>query len=162
MVITSNAAFTVKATLPIQWSTLAHGYHCSVVLCQKSAVIPLTVRATQLSCKVDTINIISVDFGYIELDSHLKDKGVREEIAAMRNITSSLLIEEAEYFHEFTRDDWFPLEAKNRLKYLIAAYSSKINYIFFLQSLPSPMCRAGSNSANPLACFPVPSRPGYH
>jgi len=37
---------------------------------------------------------------------------VRVEIAAIPSTTSKLLIDEADYFHKITRDDWFTLEAK--------------------------------------------------
>lgn len=91
-------------------------YHGSVRPCHKSADIPLTIKATQLSSKVDTIIIMSGDSDYVELVSHLKGEGVRVEIAAVRSTTSSLLIEEADYFHEITRDDWFTLAPKKPAK----------------------------------------------
>ena len=87
-------------------------YHGSVRPCHKSADIPLTIKATQLASKVDTIIIMSGDSDYIELVSHLKGEGVRVEIAAVRSTTSNLLIEEADYFHEITQDDWFTLVPK--------------------------------------------------
>lgn len=87
-------------------------YHGSVRPCHKSADIPLTIKATQLASKVDTIIIMSGDSDYIELVSHLKGEGVRVEIAAVRRTTSNLLIEEADYFHEITQDDWFTLAPK--------------------------------------------------
>jgi uncharacterized LabA/DUF88 family protein len=91
---------------------LHSNYHGSVQPCHKSADIPLTIKATQLSSKVDTIIIMSGDSDYIELVRHLKGEGVRVEIAAVKKTTSSLLIEEADYFHEITRDDWFIYSAK--------------------------------------------------
>jgi uncharacterized LabA/DUF88 family protein len=91
-------------------------YHGSVRPCHKSADIPLTIKATQLSSKVDTIIIMSGDSDYVELVSHLKGEGVRVEIAAVRSTTSNLLIEEADYFHEITRDDWFTLVPKKPTK----------------------------------------------
>jgi uncharacterized LabA/DUF88 family protein len=91
-------------------------YHGSVRPCHKSADIPLTIKATQLSSKVDTIIIMSGDSDYVELVSHLKGEGVRVEIAAVRSTTSNLLIEEADYFHEITRDDWFTLAPKKPAK----------------------------------------------
>lgn len=84
-------------------------YHGSVRPCHKSADIPLTIKATQLSSKVDTIIIMSGDSDYIELVRHLKGEGVRVEIAAVRKTTSNLLIEEADYFHEIVPEDWFTL-----------------------------------------------------
>jgi uncharacterized LabA/DUF88 family protein len=88
-------------------------YHGSVRPCHKSADIPLSIKATQLANKVDTIIIMSGDADYVELVRHLKAEGVRVEIAAVPSTTSKLLIDEADYFHKITRDDWFTLEPKN-------------------------------------------------
>ncbi len=89
-------------------------YHGSVRPCHKSADIPLSIKATQLANKVDTIIIMSGDSDYVELVSHLKSEGVRVEIAAVPATTSRLLVEEADYFHGITRDDWFTLETKKK------------------------------------------------
>jgi uncharacterized LabA/DUF88 family protein len=89
-------------------------YHGSVRPCHKSADIPLSIKATQLANKVDTIIIMSGDSDYVELVSHLKSEGVRVEIAAVASTTSRLLREEADYFHEITSDDWFTLETKKK------------------------------------------------
>jgi uncharacterized LabA/DUF88 family protein len=91
-------------------------YHGSVRPCHKSADIPLTIKATQLASKVDTIIIMSGDSDYIELVRHLKAEGVRVEIAAVTSTTSRLLIEDADYFHELTEKDWFSLSPKRGLK----------------------------------------------
>src|SRR3989339_423236 len=90
---------------------LHHDYHGSVVPCHKSADIPLSIKATQLSSKVDTIIIMSGDSDYIELVRHLKSEGVRIEVAAIPENTSQLLIEEADYFHPITSEDWYQLSA---------------------------------------------------
>lgn len=87
-------------------------YHGSVRPCHKSADIPLSIKATQLASKVDTIIIMSGDSDFIELVRHLKGEGVRVEIAAVRRTTSQMLIEEADYFHEIIPDDWFTLGPK--------------------------------------------------
>lgn len=87
-------------------------YHGSVHPCHKSADIPLTIKATQLSSKVDTIIIMSGDSDFIELVRHLKGEGVRVEIAAVKRTTHKLLIEEADHFHEIIPDDWFTLSPK--------------------------------------------------
>ncbi len=89
-------------------------YHGSVRPCHKSADIPLSIKATQLANKVDTIIIMSGDSDYVELVSHLKSEGVRVEIAAVPATTSRQLIEEADYFHEITSDDWFTLDVKKK------------------------------------------------
>ncbi|MDP3734646.1 MAG: NYN domain-containing protein [Nanoarchaeota archaeon] len=82
-------------------------YYGSVVACHKSADIPLSIKATQLSSKVDTIIIMSGDSDYVDLVRHLKGEGVRVEIAAVKETTARILIEEADYFHPITKDDWF-------------------------------------------------------
>ena len=87
-------------------------YHGSVRPCHKSADIPLTIKATQLSSKVDTIIIMSGDSDYVDLVSHMKGEGVRVEIAAVRKTAAKVLIAEADHFHEITRDDWFTLAPK--------------------------------------------------
>lgn len=93
-------------------------YHGSVRPCHKSADIPLSINAVQIADKVDTIIIMSGDSDYIELVRHLKSEGVRVEIAAVASTTSQLLREEADHFHEITRDDWFTLAPKRPQKYL--------------------------------------------
>lgn len=87
-------------------------YHGSVRPCHKSADIPLTIKATQLSSKVDTIIIMSGDSDFIELVTHLKGEGVRVEIAAVKRTTHRLLIEEADHYHEIVENDWFTLPSK--------------------------------------------------
>lgn len=91
-------------------------FHGSVRPCHKSADIPLSIKATQLSGKVDTIIIMSGDSDYIELVNHLKSEGVRVEIASVESTTSHLLIEEADYFHPITDKDWFVLNKKPESK----------------------------------------------
>lgn len=89
-------------------------YHGSVRACHKSADIPLSINAIQLANKVDTIIIMSGDSDYIELVRHLKSEGVRVEIAAVLKTTSQLLKDEADHYHEITREDWFTLPAKRK------------------------------------------------
>ena len=93
---------------------LHENFYGSVVPCHKSADIPLTIKATQLSSKVDTIIIMSGDSDFVELVRHLKAEGVRIEIAAVKRTTAQILIEEASYFHEISQKDWF--EYKNLSK----------------------------------------------
>ena len=87
-------------------------YHGSVRPCHKSADIPLTIKAMQLSSKVDTIIILSGDSDYVELVRHLKTEGVRVEIAAIPSSTSHVLKEEADYYHEISREDWYKVPQK--------------------------------------------------
>lgn len=82
-------------------------YHGSVVACHKSADIPLTIKATQLASKVDTIIIMSGDSDFVDLVTHLQAMGVRVEIAAVKSTTSKYLLEVADQFHEITKTHWF-------------------------------------------------------
>jgi len=91
---------------------LYNNYHGSVRPCHKSADIPLTINATQLASKVDTIIIMSGDSDYVELVRHLKSEGVRVEIAAVPSTSARTLLDEADYFHKLSKDDWFTLTPK--------------------------------------------------
>ncbi len=82
-------------------------YYGSVVPCHKSADIPLSIKATQLASKVDTIIILSGDSDYVELVRHLKSQGVRVEIAAVKETTARILMEEVDFFHPIEKTDWF-------------------------------------------------------
>jgi len=86
---------------------LHENFYGAVIPCHKSADIPLSIKATQLSSKVDTIIIMSGDSDFVELVRHLKAEGVRVEIAAVKKTTAKILLDEASYFHEITKDDWF-------------------------------------------------------
>ena len=88
---------------------LHDAYYGTVVPCHKSADIPLSIKATQLASKVDTIIIMSGDSDYVELVIHLKAEGVRVEIAAVENNTSALLKDECDYFYPITKEDCFSL-----------------------------------------------------
>ena len=86
---------------------LHENFYGSVIPCHKSADIPLTIKATQLASKVDTIIIMSGDSDYVELVTHLKGEGVRVEIAAVKETTAKILIDKSDYMHEITSNDWF-------------------------------------------------------
>ena len=90
---------------------LHENFYGSVIPCHKSAVIPLTIKATQLASKVDTIIIMSGDSDYVELVTHLKGEGVRVEIAAVKETTAQILIDKSDYMHEITSNDWFVYKA---------------------------------------------------
>ena len=93
---------------------LHNNFHGSVRPCHKSADIPLSIKATQLASKVDTIIIMSGDSDFIELVRHLKSEGVRVEIAAIQETTSQLLIEESDYFHPVTSENWFQVQPRKK------------------------------------------------
>ena len=93
---------------------LHENYYGSVVPCHKSADIPLSIKATQLASKVDTIIIMSGDSDFVELVAHLKAEGVRVEIAAVKETTAKILLDEANYFHEISSDDWFIYRGSKR------------------------------------------------
>ena len=93
---------------------LHENFYGAVIPCHKSADIPLSIKATQLSSKVDTIIIMSGDSDFVELVRHLKAEGVRVEIAAIKNTTAKILLEEASYFHEIIESDWFEYKAPSK------------------------------------------------
>jgi len=95
---------------------LHENYYGSVIPCHKSADIPLSIKATQLASKVDTIIIMSGDSDYVDLVIHLKGEGVRVEIAAVKKTAARILIAEADYFHEITKEDWFVYKAPKKTK----------------------------------------------
>jgi len=95
---------------------LHENFHGSVIPCHKSADIPLTIFATQIEQKVDTIIILSGDSDYVELVRYLKSRGVRVEIAAVEQNTADVLIEEADHFAPITKDDSFEYAAPKRTK----------------------------------------------
>lgn len=93
---------------------LHQNYYGAVQACHKSADIPLSIKASQLASKVDTIIILSGDSDYVELVRHLKSEGVRVEICAVDKTTSAILKEESDYFHPITDNDWFSLPTQKR------------------------------------------------
>ena len=93
---------------------LHQNFYGAVIPCHKSADIPLSIKATQLASKVDTIIIMSGDSDFVELVLHLQSEGVRVEIAAVKNTTAKILIEEASYFHEILASDWFEYKAPSK------------------------------------------------
>ena len=95
---------------------LHENFYGSVIPCHKSADIPLSIKATQLASKVDTIIIMSGDSDYVELVTHLRAEGVRVEIAAVRQTTAQILIDNSDYMHEITSDDWFVYKAPKNIQ----------------------------------------------
>jgi len=95
---------------------LHENYYGSVIPCHKSADIPLSIKATQLASKVDTIIIMSGDSDYVDLVTHLKSEGVRVEIAAVKKTTARILVEEADYFHEIVKEDCFVFRTPRNVK----------------------------------------------
>lgn len=98
---------------------LHENFYGAVRPCHKSADIPLSIKATQLASKVDTIIIMSGDSDYIETLRHLKGEGVRVEICAVKDTTANILIEECDYFHPITKEDSFTYtnkKAKSKTK----------------------------------------------
>ncbi len=95
---------------------LLNHFHGSVFPCHKSADIPLTIKATQIAKKVDTIIILSGDSDYVELVRHLKGEGVRVEIAAIAANTARILREEADLFTPLDEDDAYFLKSHKTKK----------------------------------------------
>lgn len=82
-------------------------FYGSVQPCHKSADIPLSIKATQLADKVDTIIILSGDSDYVELVRHLKSDGVRVEICAVENHVAQVLKDEADYTFIMEKSDCY-------------------------------------------------------
>ncbi len=99
-----------KSISPKLAERLLKNFHGSVMPCHKSADIPLTIKATQIATKVDTIIILSGDSDYIELVRHLKGEGVRVEVAAVEKTTAQILINEVEHFTPITKEDCYILK----------------------------------------------------
>ena len=57
---------------------------------------------------------MSGDSDFVELVTHLRAEGVRVEIAAVKQNTANILIDESDYYHEITSDDWFIYKASKR------------------------------------------------
>ena len=57
---------------------------------------------------------MSGDSDFVELVRYLKSEGVRVEIAAVKKNTAKILLDEASYFHEITKDDWFEYKASGK------------------------------------------------
>ena len=55
---------------------------------------------------------MSGDSDFVELIRHIKQEGVRVEIAAVKETTAQILIDESSYFHEIIKDDWFEYNPK--------------------------------------------------
>lgn len=91
-------------------------FYGSVRPCHKSADIPLSIKATQLASKIDSIIIMSGDSDYVELVRHLKSEGVRVEICAVESTTAAVLREEADYYHPLSKDDCFALPQQSSNK----------------------------------------------
>ncbi len=103
-------------------------YHGSVRPCHKSADIPLSIKATQLASKIDTIIILSGDSDYVELVIHLKSEGVRVEICSVKETTAAILLDEADYYHSIEKVDCFSFESKNKnFKKKVSATRTKNN-----------------------------------
>ncbi len=95
---------------------LHNDYHGSVRPCHKTADIPLSITATQLANKVDTIIILSGDSDFVELVIHLKSQGVRVEICSVKETTAGILLEEADYYHPIVMDDCFSFDSRSTKK----------------------------------------------
>lgn len=91
---------------------LHENFHGTVRPCYKSADIPLTIAATQLADKVDTIVIMSGDSDYLELVKHLKHKGVRVEVVCFQRAASDYLLKEVDHYYFITREDLYELKPK--------------------------------------------------
>jgi uncharacterized LabA/DUF88 family protein len=120
---------------------LHDNFYGVVIPCHKTADIPLTIEATQLADKVDTIIIFSGDSDYVELVSHLKSRGVRVEIVSMEKSTAKILLDEADYNYFLIDEDFY--ELKPQTKFVRPSDNS-------LRFLPTSTSEAMTFSVSPL------------
>ncbi|MCF8257295.1 MAG: NYN domain-containing protein [Flavobacteriales bacterium] len=71
----------------------------SVMPAGRNAVIPITIKAMQIASKVDTVILMSGNDDFTDLVLHLKNIGVRAEVASVDHSTSSRLKAEADDWH---------------------------------------------------------------
>ena len=90
-------------------SRLHSMFYGTTISCHKSADIPLTIKAIQLSDKVDTIIIMSGDADYVDLVKHLKNQGVRVEICSIMETTSKTLLRASDFHYPITETDCFAI-----------------------------------------------------
>lgn len=74
----------------------------SVMPAGRNAVIPIAIKAMQLAEKVDTIILMSGNDDFVELSVHLRNNGLRVEVASLDHSTSSRLKAEC--------DDWYNID----------------------------------------------------
>lgn len=90
----------------------------SVMPAGRNAVIPITIKAMQIAAKVDTVILMSGNDDFTDLVLHLKNNGVRVEVASVDHSTSSRLKAEA--------DDWYNID--DRYFFTIAPRSADSGY----------------------------------
>jgi len=71
----------------------------SVMPAGRNAVIPITIKAMQIAAKVDTIILMSGNDDFTDLVLHLKNNGMRVEVASVDHSTSARLKTEADDWH---------------------------------------------------------------
>jgi hypothetical protein len=71
----------------------------SVMPAGRNAVIPITIKAMQIAAKVDTLILMSGNDDFTDLVLHLKNNGVRVEVASVDHSTSARLKAEADDWH---------------------------------------------------------------
>lgn len=71
----------------------------SVMPAGRNAVIPIAIKAMQLAEKVDTIILMSGNDDFVELAIHLKNNGIRVEVASVDHSTSARLKNECDDWH---------------------------------------------------------------
>lgn len=85
------------------------------VSCHKSADIPLTIQAVQISEKVDTVIIMSGDSDYTDLIFYLKSRGNRVEVVAVKESLSRRLEQLADVVHLITRKHTYNVGTKKEI-----------------------------------------------
>ncbi len=84
----------------------------SVMPAGRNAVIPITIKAMQIAAKVDTIILMSGNDDFTDLVLHLKNIGVRVEVASVDHSTSSRLKNEADDWHNIDDKYFFTISPR--------------------------------------------------
>jgi hypothetical protein len=71
----------------------------SVMPSGRNAVIPIAIKAMQLAEKIDTLILMSGNDDFTDLVIHLKNNGLRVEVASVDHSTSARLRSEADDWH---------------------------------------------------------------
>lgn len=91
---------------------LHRNFYGVIIPCHKSADVPLSIEATQLAEKVDTVIIMSGDADYIATVEHLKSRGVRVEICSIRETTASIIYKAADRTYYIREEDLYDIRKK--------------------------------------------------
>lgn len=85
----------------------------SVMPAGRNAVIPIAIKAMQIAAKVDTIILMSGNDDFTDLVLHLRNNGMRVEVASVDHSTSARLKAEADDWHNIDDRYFFTIAPRN-------------------------------------------------